>query len=95
MYMNTWYAAPSFFVVLRLLDPNFESLANLKLHEALQLSHVHVHTVEQGGAATTMEMCLGYLMYYPKRNISNFETLPSYLFDPEAEIFSELSIKPQ
>lgn len=52
-------------------------------------------SVTYGGEASSMEMCLAFLNYYPRQEVANCETLPSYMFNPQADLFSELSVTPQ
>lgn len=46
----------------------------------------------QGGEASSAEMCLAFLMYYPRQDIANCESFPAYMVDTTHELWSELAV---
>jgi len=45
-----------------------------------------------GGEASSAEMCLAFLMYYPRQDIANCESTPTYMVDTNHELWSELAV---
>jgi len=46
----------------------------------------------QGGEGTLQEICLTFLMYYPKQQISTCGSLPGFVADRDDSLYTRLSL---